>query len=119
MDIIVYRNSRNLSPLKDEMTEQLHKYENAYVDFCHRILTEYTNIKRLVGMNPHVTDEFSDLLKRCMAITNRPPFNHTGKSPHVQKVGNFNRRLDDYHIQIVVEHIVTPVEGYKITDLHG
>lgn len=117
IDITVYRQSKNNnSSLSDQVYSQLNKYADAYVDFCKKILNEYKRIMITTNNKAEFTDEFDQLIKTAMAICEEPLSGETNSS-YIQKVGNFNVKLDDWVVKFTVELEKTPLPGFKVTDI--
>ena len=117
IDIIVYRQSKNNnSSLSEQIYSQLNKYADAYIDFCRRILKEYKRIMAVTNGKAEFTDEFDQLIKTAMAICEEPLMGETS-SGSIQKVGNFNVKLDDWVVKFTVELEKTPLPGFKVTDM--
>ena len=54
--------------------------------------------------NAEFTDDFDQLIKHCMAITNEPTSDERTRNVPIQKVSNFNRKLDDITIIVTTEY---------------
>ena len=119
VDIIVYRQGKSGSALADKVMHQLNIYASAYEDFCSKIVAAYKNILRETNNNADFTDEFDQLIRHCLAITNeRIPDERIGNI-QIQKVGNFNRKLDDIVVIVTTEYEKEVGPGFKLTDMCG
>lgn len=119
IDIIVYKQNKTTSAVSDKVLAQLNKYADAYKEWCERILHQYKAIQANNHGAAEFTDEFDQLIRHCMAICNEPIPDTKGKSLPIQKVGNFNRKLDDIVVIVKTEYEKELGIGYKLTDIHG
>lgn len=120
VDIIVYRQNKINPGVAPKVLAQLDKYANAYQDFCSRIVREHNSLIAQYGKtNIRFTDDFDQLIKHCMAVCNEFIPSDKAKEVPIQKVGNFNRKLDDYTVIVTTEHSISMKVGSKITNLYG
>ena len=119
IDIIVYKQPKTNTAVAPKVMEQLDKYANAYRDFCERIVSEYRKIMAKTNGNAEFTADFDQLIKHCMAITNEQTNDERTRNVPIQKVSNFNRKLDDITIIVTTEYTKEVGPGFKITGLHG
>lgn len=117
IDIIVYKQNKTTSAVSDKVLAQLNKYADAYKEWCERILMQYKKIQADNHGNAEFTDEFDQLIRHCMAICNEPFPDAKGKNVPIQKVGNFNRKLDDIVVIVKTEYEKELGVGYKTTDV--
>lgn len=118
IDIIVYKQPKTMTSLAPKVMAQINKYADAYMDFCERIIREYRKIMSQTSNRAEFTDEFDQLIKHCMAITNEPTADEKTKNIAIQKVSNFNRKLDDITIIVTTECVKEVGPGFKTTDMH-
>lgn len=116
VDIIVYKQNKAANSLAPEVMQQIDKYADAYLDFCNRILKEYRIIQSQNQWQAEFTDEFDQLIRHCMAMTNEPLPDEKLQRTSIQKVTNFNRKLDNVVITVVTEVEKELGPGFKVTD---
>ncbi len=110
--------NKTTSAVSDKVLAQLNKYADAYKEWCERILHQYKAIQANNHGAAEFTDEFDQLIRHCMAICNEPIPDAKGKSLPIQKVGNFNRKLDDIVVIVKTEYEKELGIGYKLTDIN-
>lgn len=120
VDIKVYGNTMQNKQLPEAMSAQINRYKNALVRFHQDILTSIDNLgierKKKFGVNNVKTSrKLHRLLVESRAVVG------AGKPGDGQKVGMFYRKepLDEVRIEFVIEYIMQPGIGFKVTDIHG
>ena len=119
-DIQVIRNNEQNQSLPKTMTEQLDRYADALVSYYSQILAvvrKYEADDRRRGGPGHVpmTPKLQNLTVRAMVLSAQGGNRFAG-SINLQHNRN---TLDEYTIKFVIEHVITPNKGFKITDLNG
>lgn len=120
IDIKVTGNDKNTRNLPVEMTKQINKYRNAYINFCNQVLDTYEKIKydnkKKFGDNQlQITPKFHAFIVECLSIIS--PYKKDIKQP----INLLHKQvpLDEYRIEFVVEYTVLPYYGDKYADVHG
>lgn len=119
IDIVVYRQGKATQALAPKVMQQIEKYADAYKDFCARIVNEYRKILRQHNNQVDFTDEFDQLIKHALAIIGEPLPDEKSANVQIQKVSNFNRKLDDIVVIVTTEYEKEVGPGYKLTDAMG
>lgn len=112
IDIIIHRGSNPKTTVPSKMDAQCLKYYTPTYRFYQELLAEYHHLKKLRGPNLHITPEFERLLTEAYGYTDS---NNPGRIQKVRK----GVPLDEWSIEIVLEHRLVPREGYKITCCNG
>lgn len=120
VDIKVTGNADTVSMLPEQMTVQFEKYRQAYIRFneellaCeHRIRKE--SHRRFGTDEPHLSNRLHSLFVTARAICD-------GKRPNNDKPlqGTLNKSpLDQYHVEVVIEYVLRPTIGSKLTSVSG
>lgn len=103
------------------MESQVSRYHEAQKKYHTDIYDVYEQECRKYNQGPTkrtpaLTNEFHNLLVRCMINDNNIPAAKLPKSV----ARTFRRsKLDDWRVEITYGWNITPGNGYKITDLHG
>lgn len=121
VDITVIRNNETIKKHPNEISQFLDKYADAYVEFNRNIYETYLELKReshratgIAELN--ISPAFHALVVDAMAICNVDV--HKVKQP--LRLMHRKQPIDEYHVEIVVEHDITPdTAGFKWTDQHG
>lgn len=120
VDITVIRNNEPVKKHPTEISAFLDKYADAFVDYNQKIYDCYQEQRRehyrMCGKEIEITSNFHALIVETMGICNIDV--HKVKQP--LKLQHRKQPIDEYHIEVVVEHEIIPeTNGYKFTDLHG
>lgn len=120
VDIKVYGNTMQNKQLPETMLPQVSKYKNALVRFHQEIINTVDNLgierKKKFGVNNVKTSrKLHRLLVESYAVVG------ASKPGETQKIGMFYRKepLDEVRIEFVIEYIMQPGIGYKVTDING
>lgn len=111
VDIVVYHQSNGSNQTLSGMEKQIDRYDKAQKNFYREIYNEWRRLDREHGTSLKLTPEFSQLVVRSMAMMDETSGNINKTFKHAP--------LDDYYVKFVIEYEVTPVEGFKLTDVNG
>lgn len=120
VDIEVIGNNNSNKNLPEQMRGQINRYQKAYIRFCQEIINTDQKIrqtrKKSYGLNSvKLSHRFHRLVTDCLAIVNH------NENKYDQKLTLQYKRssLDEYRIKFVIENIIVPDYGYKLTDYEG
>ena len=120
VDIEVIGNNNNNKNLPEQMRGQINRYQQAYIRFCQEIVNTDQRIrqnrKKSYGPNSvKLSHRFHRLVTDCLALINY------NESKYNQKLTLQYKRssLDEYRIKFVIENVIVPDYGYKLTDYEG
>ena len=113
VDIRINHSSTNTdgSP-PNPMDDQPMRYDAATRSFYQSVMDVYSSIQRKRGAPPRVSPELDQVVVDALQTLN------DNQTPRIIK---HHRRqpLDIYRVEIVLEYVVTPNIGFKLTDCHG
>ena len=120
VDIKVLANNNKIKNLPEEMRFQLRKYEIALLKFYENIIETEKQIryerKRNYGnIGLKLSPRFHRLLVEALAVTDK---NDRGAKDNLKLIYR-KTPIDEYRVEFVVEYIMTPNIGYKLTDFYG
>ena len=119
-DIQIIRNNDQNQSIPKTMTEQMDKYADALIAYYSQItavIRKYESDDRRRGGPGYVpmTPKLQNLAVRAMVISSQGGNRFSG-SINLQHNRN---TLDEYNIKFVIEHVITPNKGFKLSDLNG
>lgn len=117
VDIRVIGNSDMISALPPEMAAPFEKYRQAHIRFCESLLECERKIfieayKKFGTKIPNFSGEFKSMLVEARAMTDK------SREKTLQLLMNKNP-IDEYLIEFVIEYVLRPTEGGKLTGRHG
>lgn len=121
IDITVIRNNEQIKKHPNEISGFLDMYADAYVDFNRKIYEAYLEIaafqrKQYNIEEAEISPRFTALVVDAMAICNI----ETQKIKQPLRILHRKQPIDEYHIEVTVEHDIIPnIAGFKLTDQHG
>lgn len=116
IDITVYRNPRYKKEMYTGTTEQLEKYANGTLKYYEEIIDTYEALQKdhyrmYKSWELPISEQLSRYLVEAYAMVNKEKIK-------INKI--FKKEdLDLYRIDFVVEHLIVPRVGAKLTDLNG
>ena len=99
----------------DEMMAQPIRYRDAQLAFRQEALDTYNDLKRKRGDSLVLTPELQRFIIESMAILNKSPGDGRGNLKYIHK----NTAMDEWRAEFVIEHIMTPNIGGKLTAIEG
>lgn len=120
VDIEVIGNNNNNKNLPEQMRGQIDRYKDAYIRFCQEIVNTDLKIrhdrKRSYGSDSvKLSHRLHRLITDCLAVINYNQDRYNQKLTLRYK----NAPIDEYRVSFVIETIITPDQGYKLTDFVG
>lgn len=120
VDIKVIGNNNRIKNLPVEVTQQIVKYQKAYINFYKEIIATEERIryerKRKFGDNAlKLSPKLHALLVEALAVVN--PKQSTVRQP--LNLLYRQASVDEFRVEIIVEYLVKPDIGFKYTDSHG
>lgn len=93
------------------MDEQINKYSLATRNFHRKIVDEYRRLQRERGDSLVITSEFQRMVVESLAIID----------DNESRLSIIYRQspLDEYRVEFVIEYVLTPDIGFKLTDTAG
>lgn len=120
VDIKMYHDDEEFSPMPMGIMANVDKYHRAYKRFCQEILDTEKDIRQERRKKHHesglvLKPETQELLVRCQAIVS------DASNRSTQRLHKLHRKtpIDCYRIEIVVEYEVIPDIGFKMADMAG
>ncbi len=120
VDVKVVSNNNTTRQLPEAMCQHTDKYQRALLRFHKEIVDLEAQLryerKRKYGESKlKLSPKFHRLVVESLAITNHDP------ARHKQSLNLLYRKapIDEYRIEFVVEYVITPGIGFKITDISG
>lgn len=120
VDIKVISNNNPVKQLPDAMCEQVERYSKALKKFHKEIVdTEaqlrYERKRKFGEAKLRISPKLQRLVVESLAITNHK------ESSFKQSLNLLFRKapIDEYRIEFVIEYVMTPTIGFKLTDVHG
>lgn len=121
IDITVVRNNEAVKYMPTEISGFLDKYADAYLEYNKKIYEAYLDIKKEARIKfgkdeANIDPKFHTFVVDAMAICNIDV--HKVRQP--LKILYRKQPIDEYNIDITVEHDVIPdIAGFKLSDSHG
>lgn len=120
IDIKVISNNNPVKQLPDAMCEQVDKYSKALFKFHKEIVDTEANLryerKRKFGeAKLKISPKLQRLVVESLAVTNH----NVGKFKQSLNLLYRKAPIDEYRIEFVIEYVMTPTIGFKLTDVHG
>jgi len=112
VDIRIYHDFNPQSPTPMGMEKQTIKYIQARKNFYQQILTEYNKLHSARGDKLNITSELHRVIVEAKGYLDED------KKLRLHKQYRKNP-LDDFRVEFVIEHEITPDIGYKLTCFHG
>ena len=120
VDIKVIGNADSISALPEQMKVQFERYRQAYINFNDQLLQCERRIyaessKKFQMSPPKFSNRLHSMLVTARAICDSRR-NHNDKV--LQGIMNKNP-LDEYYVEMVIEYVVRPTQGGKISGISG
>lgn len=120
VDVRLISNNNNVKNLPRSMCKQLDKYEKASQKFYREIIDlesqlRYDRKKKYGEAKLNISPKLHRLIVESLAVTNHD------SAKFKQNLNLIHRKapVDEYRIEFVIEYIIEPKEGFKLTDSHG
>jgi len=117
VDIKVIKSPKKKKTLPKDTDTQFEKYADLLLEYYKNVVNVYENLnkqhKRLTGEDLVVGFEFHRLVAEAYTII------ETSKETARIKKSYRKEDLDIYRAEFVIEYLIKPTKGFKITDRHG
>ncbi len=120
VDIKVISNNNPVKQLPDAMCPQVDRYSKALFKFHKEIVDTEAQLryerKRKYGeAKLRISPKLQRLVVESLAITNHK------EAAFKQNLNLLFRKapIDEYRVEFVIEYVMTPTVGFKLTDVHG
>lgn len=119
-DIKVIANNNPIKQLPNGMSEQTDRYAKALLKYHKEIVDTEASLrydrKRKFGESKlKLSPRLHRLVVESLAVVNHD------EARHKQNLNLLYRKapIDEYRIEFVIEYVMTPTIGFKLTDIHG
>lgn len=120
IDIKVMRSNNPIRQLPETMCLQIERYSKALLKYHQEIVAteqqlRYERKKKFGEAKLKLSPRLHRLVVESLAIVNH------NATKHKQNLNLLHRKapIDEYRIEFIVEYVMTPTIGYKITDSNG
>lgn len=120
IDVKVTSNNNPIRQLPEGMCPQVERYSKALLKYHQEIVAteqqlRYERKKKFGEGKLKLSPRFHRLIVESLAMVNH------NLAKHKQNLNLLYRKapIDEYRIEFVVEYVMTPTIGFKLTDIHG
>lgn len=122
VDITVIESCNSQKKLPDAMTDQAKRYHSAHMAYYKEIINFHDNIIRR-DPNAKVSPELNYAINYALAVTNHLGYSQASRTNRNSRqqitLKQKSRPIDVWRVELVIEYVITPNRGYKLTCENG